>query len=79
MNDYEEYEEEMDDDGGYEDYCYDKAKDDAIMCDSNEQALFTPTCMERFLPEQYRYYLYTVRCRENSIFAKSIELWRKEC
>jgi len=74
MQEYdEEYNQEPD-----IDYYYDQAKDDAIMCDSNEEALRVHPAMRRFLPIEYKYYLHTVECRRTNKIPMGITLWRHE-
>ena len=55
-----------------DDHKYDEAKDDLILCESNEEALemskIYPKSMLRFLPKRFRYYLYTVNCRKGNKF-----------
>lgn len=59
---------------------YDEIKDTMLLCTTNAEALQLADeypAMTRFLPEQYRYYLYTVDCRRGNTFPKCIELWRQ--
>ena len=59
------------------DYLYDSMKDDAILCDSNTEALRVAKAgFTRFLPEQYQYYIYTVECRTNNTYPLSTHLCR---
>lgn len=62
------------------DYLFDQVKDDMILCNSDAEALQLadeyPT-MIRFLPKEYKYYLYTVKCRRMNKFPKCQQLW--EC
>lgn len=55
-----------------DDHKYDEAKDDLILCKSNKEALrmskIYPNSMLRFLPKKFRYYLYTVNCRNDNKF-----------
>jgi len=60
------------------DYLYDSLKDEAILCTSNATALrLHHTGFTRFLPEHFRYYLYTVECRKANQFPLGTQLWRQ--
>jgi hypothetical protein len=63
------------------DIAYDEAKDKMLLCSSNKEVLTLHkqhTTLTRFLPEKYRYYLYTVDYRTKNIYAKSIQSWRQD-
>lgn len=61
------------------DYLYDREKDDAILCDSLDQAKRSKANgFYRFLSIEWKYILYTIDCREANKFPLTYQSWRNE-